>query len=181
MAQPTDAELVDKAGRGDLYAFAALVKRYCPLVHSLALSWTGRHEAADDMVQETFCRAFTSLGTLRRPEQFRFWLWSIARRSCQTWRRDRARHRETDEVSANAPAADDPARDAELDERHRRVRQAVDELPEKYRIVVQLRHLQGMSYEEIAALLELSVSGVSNRLAEARERLRVKLQPLVAE
>ena len=181
MALLSDAELLGQAGRGDLDAFAALVERYSPLVHAIALSASGRSDVADDLAQETFCRAYASLDGLRKPGQFRSWLWTIARRACQDWHRERGRRRETNEVPTDAPSRDDPARDAELAERHRRVRQAVDELPEKYRIVVQLRHLQGMPYEQIATVLGLSVSGVSNRLAEARERLRLKLQPLMAE
>jgi RNA polymerase sigma-70 factor (ECF subfamily) len=182
MTDPSDAQLLARVGGGEPEAFAELVGRYSPLVHSLTLSATGQGEAAEELAQEAFCRAYANLDGLRDPAKFRSWLWGITRRVCQDWRRRRARNRETAEVSTSVAApVDGPAREAELAERRSRVRQAVDELPEKYRIVVQLRHLQGLSYERIAGLVGLSLSGVSNRLAAAREMLRVKLLPLVRE
>ena len=177
----TDAELLKRASSGDADAFSALVRRYAPLAHAIARSFTDRRDVAEELAQEAFCRAFIGLDSLRKPEQFRSWLWGITRRVCLDWRREMARHHAPLELTADVPSGDSPAREAELAERRRRVHRAVDELPEKYRIVVHLRHLQGLSYEEIATLLGLSLSGVSNRLAAARELLRVKLRPLVAE
>ena len=176
----SDTELLERSGRGEADAFAALVERYSPLVHSIALSNTGRRDVAEDLAQEAFCRAYVHLNGLNDPERFRSWLWGITRRVCLDWRRKTGRHGEPVELPAEVPATShSPAEDAEAAERGRRVRQAVDELPEDQRIVVQLRHLQGMSYEQIAGVLGLSMSGVSNRLAAAREKLRVKLRPLV--
>jgi RNA polymerase sigma-70 factor (ECF subfamily) len=179
MDTPSDAELLQRVRQGDGDAFSALVRRYSPLVHAIALSRTGRREAAEELAQDAFCRAYERLDELRRPGSFRPWLWKIAHRVCSDWQR----HREKDMAAlpASLTSGDDPVAEAQMAERHRRVREAVDGLPEKYRIVVQLRHLQGMSYEEIAAMLGLSTSGVSNRLAEARERLRLKLRSLVKE
>ena len=176
MDQLSDADLVMRSTRGETEAFAALVQRYAPLVHSMALSSTGHADQADDLAQEAFCKAYAHLGDIRDSNCFRSWLWGITRRVCL----DRARRpvRETALPDQDFPAADDPARDAEESERRERVRMAVNELPEKYSIVVQLRHLQGMSYERIAGVLGLSTSGVSNRLAAAREMLRVKLKAL---
>ena len=182
MTAPSDAELLAQVGGGQPEAFAALVGRYSPLVHSIALSATGERQAAEELAQEAFCRAYAGLDGLRDPAKFRSWLWGIARRVCLDWRRGRARNRETQDVStAVVTSTDDPARDAVMAEQRTRVRQAVDELPEKYRVIVQLRHLQGLPYRRIAALAGLSLSGVSNRLAAAREMLRVKLLPLVRE
>lgn len=180
MAQ-SDAELLGWASRGNEDAFAALVRRYAPLAHAIALSATGRRDVAEELAQEAFCRAFVNLGTLRKPEQFRSWLWGITRRVCLDWRRQMAQRKELTEVPPHTPSADDPLRDAEREERRHRIRRAVEQLPEKYRIIVQLRHLQGLSYEEIAASLGLSLGGVSNRLAAAREMLRARLRPLMSE
>ena len=179
MDTPSDAELLQRASNGDGDAFSALVRRYSPLVHAIALSRTGRREAAEELAQDAFCRAYDRLHELRNAASFRSWLWKIAHRVCSDWQR----HREKDMAAlpASLTSGDDPVAEAATAERHRRVREAVDGLPEKYRIVVQLRHLEGMSYESIAAVLGLSTSGVCNRLAEARERLRVKLRPLINE
>jgi RNA polymerase sigma-70 factor (ECF subfamily) len=145
MIDPSDAQLLARVGGGEPEAFAALVGRYSPLVHSLTLSATGQREAAEELAQEAFCRAYESLDGLTDPAKFRSWLWGITRRVCLDWRRRRGRNRETGNVSTEIVApTEDPAREAELAEQRSRVRQAVDELPEKYRIVVQLRHLQGL-------------------------------------
>jgi RNA polymerase sigma-70 factor (ECF subfamily) len=180
MAQ-SDAELIERAIRREADAFAALVQRYAPLAHAIAFSHTGRRDVAEELAQEAFCRAFVGLNGLRKPNQFRSWLWGITRRVCLDWRRQMAQSKELTEVPRDTPSPDDPAREVEHEERRRRVRRAVEELPEKYRIVVQLRHLEGLSYEDIASALGLSLGGVSNRLAAAREMLRAKLRPLMSE
>jgi len=180
MSQP-DAELLDRARRGDAEAFTALVRRYAPLAHAVAFSHTGRRDVSEELAHEAFCRAFEHLDGLRKPDQFRSWLWGITRRVCLDWRRQMAQSKELTRVSPDTPSGDNPAREAEGEERRSRVRRAVEELPEKYRIVVQLRHLEGLSYEAIAAALGLSLGGVSNRLAAAREMLRSKLRPLMSE
>lgn len=181
MRDVTDADLLLLGSRGDEDALAALVLRYAPLVHSIAMSSCGRTDVAEDLAQEAFCRAIEHINEIRDPNSFRSWLWGITKRVCIDWARGAERRNQMGRLpETGPPSPNDPFSDVERAERRRQVRMAVDELPEKYRIVVQLRHLQGMSYEETADLLGLSPSGVSNRLAAAREMLRVKLKPLVA-
>ena len=175
-----ESELLQRSGRGDADAFAVIVTRYWPLIYSITFSTTRCSHLAEDLAQETFCRAYVHMNGLNDPERLRSWLWGIARNVCTDWLRKTARHGDLVALPADAPsnekAADKTAEDAE---RFQRVRVAVAELPEKYQVVVHLRHLQGMSYKEIAGALGMSISGVSSRLTEAHELLRVKLKPLL--
>ncbi|NQT20484.1 MAG: sigma-70 family RNA polymerase sigma factor [Planctomycetes bacterium] len=176
----TDGELLKRSRRGDGDAFAELVARYWPLVHSLALSFSSSTDMAGDLAQEALCRAYAHMDDLKDPGKFRAWLSGITRNVCRDWLRKSARENARRDLPAEgAPGGDDPAHDAELSERREHVRKAVDELPEKFRIVVYLRHLEGLPYKEIAQMLDMSLSGVANRLAEAHEMLRVKLRPLL--
>ena len=178
-AQP-ETELLQRSGRGDADAFATIVRRYWPLVYSLTFSSTGCRHQAEDLAQEAFCRAYMGMNGLNDPGCFRSWLWGITRNVCNDWLRKTARHPAPAALSAEvASSGAGPDGSAEDSERIEHVRLAVNELPEKYQVVVHLRHLQGMSYKEIADTLGMSMSGVSSRLTEAHEMLRVKLRPLL--
>ena len=185
MDAESELKLLQRCRRGDEEAFAAIVKQYWPLVRSIALSSTagataGRTDVADDLAQEAFCRVYAHLGTLHDLGRFRVWLWGITRNVCIDWMRKSGRYATMlDSAATPQRAADDPALTAEHVERTQLVRQAVNQLPEKYRMVVHLRYLQGMDYKGISQMLGLSISGVSSRLSEAHELLRGKLRPLL--
>jgi len=175
-----DGELLERSRRGEGEAFAQLVARYWPLVHSLALSWTSRIDMAEDLAQEAFCRAYAHMDDINDPAKFKPWLWGITRNACRDWLRKSARGGPRLDLPAEGiEGSNDPSQDAEQSERRDRVRLAVGELPEKYRVVVYLRHLEGLPYKEIAQMLGMSMSGVSSRMAEAHEMLRLKLRPLL--
>jgi len=140
-----------------------------------------------DLTQETFLGIYRGIGTFRRDARFETWLFTIA---TNAWRK-RLRHgtagkREGQEVPLEpeaAPDAKEPAADEEMlrRERSRRLREAVERLPEQMRRCLTLRVYQEMKYREIAALLRLSPETVKVHLFQARRRLREELGPYFAD
>lgn len=140
-----------------------------------------------DLTQETFLGIYRGIGTFRRDARFETWLFTIA---TNAWRK-RLRHgtagkREGQEVPLEpevGPDAKEPAADEDMlrRERSRRLREAVEKLPEQMRRCLTLRVYQEMKYREIAALLRLSPETVKVHLFQARRRLREELGPYFAD
>jgi RNA polymerase sigma-70 factor (ECF subfamily) len=184
--------LVERAAQGDARAFGALVERTHAVVYRLALRMLGGAAEAEDAVQETYVRAWQSLGSLRDRRAALGWICGIARNVASERRRARGRRRF---VSLDQPASDDaPAPLEELagneagpDERlasaevGARVLAALEGLKEKHRLILSLREIDGMSYEEIASALGVPVGTVESRLYRARAALAKKLKALAKE
>lgn len=176
MDGPLD-ELVRRAQRRDAGAFAVLVRRYERAALSVALAGTGDGDAAGDVAQDAFVRAWERLGDLREPERFGPWLVGIIRNLAADHRRRGARrHSEALTDDTPPPAASDPADEASRTEVRRSVAAALDELDAVSRSAVVLRYYDGMSSREIGRLLELSPAAVDMRLMRAREQLRSRLR-----
>jgi RNA polymerase sigma-70 factor, ECF subfamily len=171
---PDDPELVAATLAGHHDAFGTLVERYDRAVYNLALRTMRDSEEAKDVTQETFFKAFRSLRTYRPGAKFSTWIFAIAYHACCD--RLARRKRYTD---AEMPDRADPAPGPELLALRRdetlRLRAAIDALPEKYRVVITLYHLQGRQYEEIARVLELPMGTVKTHLFRAKEMLRKRL------
>jgi RNA polymerase sigma-70 factor (ECF subfamily) len=174
-----DAHWVLQCRAGDANAFEPLVRRYQNAAYAVALTHLRRRPDAQDLVQEAFITAYCKLHQLTAPAAFGSWLRAIVLSQCREWLR-RGAHR-----SAHAAPVDEAERG--IDEAsavaHRRQEtnqdmwQAIDRLPEPYRVVVLLHYISGFSYEEIAAFLETPVSTVRGRLQQSRIRLKKLLSP----
>jgi RNA polymerase sigma-70 factor (ECF subfamily) len=192
-----DRGLVDRAKDGDARAFEALVRRYERWVFTLALRMVGNRGDAEDVAQEVFLKAYRGLQGFRGGSRFSTWLYAIASHHCLNHlagRDSRARRAERTGNSADGqggvlPSALDrvadasPGPDAVL-ERHelrRVIQRELLQLTEHHRIVIILRDIQGMSYEEIAATLGVELGTVRSRLHRARMELRARLGPLLGE
>jgi RNA polymerase sigma-70 factor, ECF subfamily len=188
---PDDLEILAKAAAsGDPEAFRALVDATHATVYRVALRVVGDTDEAADVTQETFVRAWQKLASLREHAAVRGWLCRIARNLATDRTRWRARrkHRSLDEVGDEGLAplverlcSDDPGPEeqlasAQLGDALRRV---LDGLSEKHRVVLLLREVDGMSYEEIAAALDCPVGTVESRLHRAREALARRLEKSV--
>ena len=146
--------------------------------------WLTKNDAdAEDVVQDAAVRAFRFFASLRGDNP-RAWLLTIVR---HTWyarlARQAARPRATEyEEMADPRTADQPSPEALLLQRQTvdRVRQAVESLPTDFREVIVLRELEGMSYKDIAAVVDIPIGTVMSRLARARERLLGILNPAAA-
>ena len=169
-----DSDLVVAALAGDPEAFGTLVERYDQAVYNLCLRTVRDREEARDATQEAFFKAFRSLRTFRLGSKFSTWIFAIAYHACCDRLARRKRYSD-----AELPDRADPSPGPELlAERHdeaRRLRAAIDALPEKYRIVLTLFHLQGRQYEEIARVLGLPMGTVKTHLFRAKELLRKRL------
>lgn len=189
--QPTDRELVEKAQKGDGAAFATLVERHQRQVYRLALRMTGSEADAQEILQEAFLNAYQKLPLFRGEAQFSSWLYRIAANSALM--RLRRKRRAPDALADQPLELAGPRFSAEghlepegdwsqrADERMMSgelgaaINKAVEELPEDYRTVFLLKDVDGLSNEDIAEALELTVPAVKSRLHRARLALREKL------
>jgi RNA polymerase sigma-70 factor (ECF subfamily) len=170
-AEPPDGDLVALTLRGNSEAFATLVERYDRAVYHLAYRTLHDTEEARDVTQEAFFKAFRSLRTFKAGAKFSTWIFAITYHACCD-RLSRRKHYSGEELPDRADAAAGPEqRVIALDEASR-LRCAIDALPEKYRTVVTLFHLQGKQYEEIATVLGLPMGTVKTHLFRAKEQLR---------
>ena len=151
--EPTDVELIRRWRNGDGQAATQLVARHAP---SLArfVAGEGERDRTDEVVQDTFVRAFGAIDNFRGDSAFRTWLFSIARRLILDMRRSERRSRVVATVQEGDAVTTFDALDGMVaDESMRRVRQADDALSPKQREVFTLRLEQGLSYKEIAELV----------------------------
>lgn len=166
-----DGELVSLTLSGHSEAFATLVERYDRAVYHLAYRTLHDAEEARDATQEAFFKAFRSLRTFKTGAKFSTWIFAIAYHACCD-RLNRRRHYASAELPERADPGPGPeSRAIALDEASR-LRAAIDALPEKYRTVITLFHLQGRQYEEIANVLGLPMGTVKTHLFRAKEQLR---------
>jgi RNA polymerase sigma-70 factor (ECF subfamily) len=184
--EPTDAELVQRTLRGETAAYNVLVQRYQRPVYSLIYRMIGNADDAGDLVQETFLRAYGALASFRQDASFLTWLYKIA----SNLSIDQMRARKSKgalSLDVELDEGRELAADRSCSPEERVVRGAVSEivqkavmnLPERYRTVVVMRHLHGMSIEEIAETTKLPSGTVKTHLFRAREMLRERLRPVL--
>lgn len=188
----SDGTLVLGVRNGDHSAFAELYDRRARLIRAICLDETRDLDAAADLTQETFLRAYRNLADLRDPQRFAAWLTGIARQVCREYRRGRFRERRRIEQYAALMTADPPGAappDLEpADDRLLRLRAAVGGwttpaaagspaglLTEQQRLALHAFYLQGRNAEEARSVLGLSRSSFYRVLASACERLRALL------
>jgi RNA polymerase sigma-70 factor (ECF subfamily) len=179
-AEAGDApRFLDRLRAGDAPAFEELVMTYQHRVFGVALRMLGNRAEAEDVAQEAFVRAHRAIGEFRGDAKLSTWLYAITSRLClnrlASGERRLASHGE-DALLRLSDAG--PRPDAALDRRELETAlgRAIAELPEDRRIVVVLRDLEGLSYEEIAQVLELELGTVRSRLHRARADLKEKLE-----
>lgn len=178
------AALVTAARGGDERAFTRLVDRHKDATFAIAMARTGDLDAARDIAQESFVRAYVSLGRLHEPERFSGWLRTIVENRCRTWidRRQRQPPREPfDSTAPHLAASDDPGRDLERAERRRVVRDAIERLAPDTRETVVLHYLEGVSTPQLATLLGISEPAVRQRLRRGREQMRDEVSHMIDE
>lgn len=182
-----DRALVDEAKSGSLDAFEGLVRRYQHRVVNYVQAIVRDSGEAEDVAQETFIRAYRSLGRFRGESAFKTWLYTIATNTARTSLERRGRRERVADQSL-----DDDARALTVERvpSHRPdpeatlvMRDAIDRalatLPHELRVAVVLRDVEGLDYKEIAEVTEVPMGTVESRIFRARRKLRTLLHPLV--
>ncbi|MDX6610895.1 MAG: polymerase sigma-70 factor, subfamily [Blastocatellia bacterium] len=185
-----DEQFLESLQRGEAAAFDRLVQERTGDVYALLYRLTEDAEEARDLTQETFLRAFQSISRFRGDADLKTWIYRIAinqaRNRWRWWRRrrrdvhfslDATNGHSEQPLSATLAAPDDanPERETLAHEREAVLRAALQTLGRSYREAVVLRDVEGLSYDEIAATLEISIGTVKSRLSRGRLELRRKL------
>jgi RNA polymerase sigma-70 factor (ECF subfamily) len=145
--------------------FGRFMMNHQRIVYGIALNYTHDHHAAEDVCQETFMKAYTSLGTLRDRSKIKSWLCSIARTTALNWVRERRRN---PVLSLEHTGLDLAKPEKRTDERVKDVLEVLDTLREDYREIFLMKYLEEMSYKEIADTLGTTVSSVGEKLYRVR-------------
>lgn len=174
-------ELIQRAGRGDAYAFEQLMTAQESKMYAVALRMCGNREDAQDCLQEAMLRVYRAISGFKGQSSFSTWVYRITMNSCL----DELRRRKTRTAasldalleSGFAPSdeSDTPEQSSLRSEQRRALEQAIAGLPEDMRAAIVLRDIQGCSYEEIARTLDANVGTIKSRISRGREKLRAAL------
>ena len=174
-----DMQLVTASKNGDQDAFSLLVQRYQRRVFNLVFRMLQHYEEASEVTQEAFLAAWQGLPSFRGDARFSTWLYRIAYncalKQLETRKRDKALH--TALQAEQTLEVDDPKGSLlELLDNQEMVQEQLSQLPPKYRNVLVLRHLQDMTYEEMAEVLTMPIGTIKTHLFRARNLLKERLQ-----
>lgn len=172
-----DIVQIRKCLNGQKDAFETLVTKYKNLVYSIALNSLSNKNEAADVTQEVFLKAWANLSGYNPEFSFKTWIARITVNHCINLNQKNRRitnwdDKEMEKIMANGDNPEDAALDSE---RRQDIRNAINGLPEKYRIVIYLYHQQALSYEEICNITGYPMSIVKNRLYRARKMLAERL------
>lgn len=176
-----DATLVQRFRAGDPAAFSELVERYEARARRLAYGFLRDQQGAEDVAQDSFLQAYRRIRSLKQPSSFRSWLFSIVVNRARDELRHRGRFEEVEDLEVplrEASTAPDELQTAESRELRGYLRRFIADLPVKYREPLLLKEVEGMTYAEIADLLEIPMGTAQIRIHRARLRLRDRLQTL---
>ena len=194
MTQPgerdVDQLLVERVQRGDKRAFELLVSKYQRKINRLVSRLVRDAAEVEDVTQEAFIKAYRALAQFRGESAFYTWLYRIAINTAKNYLASQGRRAptstENDAEEAETFEHADQLRDINSPESllmskqvGQAVSKAVDALPEELRTAIQLREIEGMSYEEIADVMNCPIGTVRSRIFRAREAIAVELRPLL--
>ncbi len=188
-----DVRLMLAVRDGSATAFEELVSRYQSRLMTILRHLVGSHEQAEDLTQEVFLRVYRARESYQPGAKFATWLYTIANRAAANALRSRSRRPEITlqprdsgplgarplEAMLQASSGQMPARQLDKAEMREIVRMAMESLADRQRMAVLLSKFEGMSYSDIAAVMDLSPQAVKSLLCRARENLREVLQPYV--
>ncbi|CAN5452384.1 RNA polymerase sigma factor RpoE [soil metagenome] len=184
-----EAEFIERLKAGDAAAFDTLVTRYTHDIYALLFRITNDAEEAGDLTQETFLSVFKAIRKFRGEAGLKTWLFRIAINQSRNRFRWWTRRQREKTISLDAPFGEsetplqetisgsfaNPEEKILRREREKVLTNALHELPDIFREAVVLCDIEGISYEEIASVLEINIGTVKSRIARGREELRKKL------
>jgi len=176
-----DAQLVTASKNGDQDAFSLLVQRYQRRVFNLVFRMLQNYEEASEITQEAFLAAWQGLRSFRGEARFSTWLYRIAYncalKQLEARKREQALHLALQaEQTFEEDGHTGQTAHLEMLDNQEMVQEQLSQLPPKYRIVLILRHLQDMSYEEMAEVLTMPIGTIKTHLFRARNLLKERLQ-----
>ncbi|MCL1036927.1 RNA polymerase sigma factor RpoE [Shewanella submarina] len=187
--QNSDLQLVERVQRGDKNAFNLLVQKYQGKVINLIARYIRNQADVADVAQEAFIKAYRALPNFRGESAFYTWLYRIAVNTAKNHLAAQGRRTPANDVDAEEAEyyegadalreVDSPERLMLSDEIRAVVFETLETLPEELRMAITLRELDGMSYEDIAKVMDSPVGTVRSRIFRAREAIDKKLQPLL--
>jgi RNA polymerase sigma-70 factor (ECF subfamily) len=175
MDMPSDRDLILNTRRGDVEAFGELVTRHQRSIFNVCYRILHERGEAEDMSQETFIRAHARLDSFDLERPFGPWIRRVAANICLNYLESQKVTSELDDEK-DADESQNPQGSIEVKERSEQIRAALASLPANYRAVIELRHYQEMSYDEIASELKIPLSDVKSHLFRARKLLAEKLK-----
>jgi RNA polymerase sigma-70 factor (ECF subfamily) len=184
----TDLQLVRKVRKGDRAAFDLLVLKYQSRIASIISRYVFDSHEVMDLTQETFVKAFRAIDRFRGDSAFYTWLYRIAVNTAKNYLEARSRRPQSSVDSADAENYDDgqrlrdiasPEKLLQRDQLQRALNKAIDALPEELRSAFLLREYDGLSYEDIARILECPIGTVRSRIFRARDAVDRHLGPLL--
>ena len=186
-----DKLLIERVKQGEKAAFDALVIKYQQRVVNLVSRFVRTHADALDVTQEAFLKAYRALPNFRGDSAFYTWLYRIAVNTAKNYLAMQSRRSgeyeqdlaEIEQIDTNDALRDKatPERLLLRDEIQATVISAIEELPDDLRMAIMLREVDGMSYEEIAGVMECPIGTVRSRIFRAREAVDKQLKPLLDE
>jgi len=190
-AQDTDQQLVERVQKGDKRAFDLLVIKYQHKIMSLISRYIQDSAEVQDVAQEAFIKAFRALKNFRGDSQFYTWLYRIAVNTAKNHLVSQGRRPPTQDVEvddaehyAEAGALKDTATPDRLlarDQLKAVVYDAIEQLPDELRTAITLREMDGMSYEDIAEIMQCPIGTVRSRIFRAREAIDKAMMPLLEQ
>ena len=178
MTMDDEQRLIERAQQGNTAAFEAIVNRHAAQVYNLALRMVRNPQEAEDIAQESFVRVWRALPTFRADAQFTTWLYRIVTNLCYN-RLPRLKQElhavDADEQNTLQDTAVSIERTLLNEELLNELNQAINSLPESQRLLITLRHVQGMSYDEIAQVTEMPLGSVKTGIFRARRQLKYLL------
>lgn len=176
-AERTDAQVVRDVLDGDRDSFRILVRRYGDALYGHAFRMVGNPDEAADLVQRAFVTGFRKLGSARDPERIGAWFFRILSNMAKDHLRSpRARELSLERVPEPPGAGEDPLETVHRGEIRARLQLAMGQLTPEQREAFTLKHVEGRSYEEMAAVLDQSVASLKMRVHRAREALKDLLE-----
>lgn len=190
MAEKTsDQQLVERFQKGDKRAFDLLVLKYQHKIMGLISRYVQDHQEVQDVAQEAFVKAYRALAKFRGESAFYTWLYRIAVNTAKNYLVARNRRPPDSDIDADdaqffegAEGLQDiasPERRMMRDQLEETLYRAIEQLPDELRMAVSLREFDGMSYDEIAVIMECPVGTVRSRIFRAREAIDRELAPLL--
>jgi RNA polymerase sigma-70 factor (ECF subfamily) len=186
----SDVQLVKRVQKGDKQAFDMLVLKYQYKVQAVISRFVKDQSEVQDVAQEAFIKAYRAIQNFRGESQFYTWLYRIAVNTAKNHLVTRTRRPPNEDVdisdaenyggSEYLKDNDTPEGEMYRGELEEVVFKALNELPEDLRTAVTLREMEGMSYEEIASVMDCPVGTVRSRIFRAREAIAEKIKPLMA-